>query len=102
MTIELYISPRCSISRRYNPLKCSRNSSPSQSPLYFCPLIKKDGVPFTPLRIPLSKSDSTLAEVSGQNFSMFCTPEDIARDEPSRLLAEARDNGRCIAEGWRV
>lgn len=39
-------------------------SSSSQLPSYFFPLIKKDGVPFTPLLTPLSKSLSTLFETT--------------------------------------
>lgn len=41
-------------------------------------------------------------EVIGSHFSRFYTPEDIARGEPARSLANARRDGRHAAEGWRV
>ena len=44
----------------------------------------------------------TSAEVIGRNFSMFYTPEDVARGEPARFLSDARVNGLNITEGWRV
>lgn len=42
------------------------------------------------------------AEVIGQHFSRFYTPEDVERGEPQRGLATARSEGRFEAEGWRV
>jgi PAS domain S-box-containing protein len=44
----------------------------------------------------------TPAEVIGRNFAMFFTPEDVARGEPARVLAIARDKGHFAAEAWRV
>ncbi len=44
----------------------------------------------------------TSAEIIGQHFAMFFTPEDIARGEPARVLAQARDKGRFSGEAWRV
>jgi PAS domain S-box-containing protein len=44
----------------------------------------------------------TPAEIIGQNFSTFFTPEDAAAGEPARLLAVARDNGSLTTTGWRV
>src|SRR5690242_245331 len=43
----------------------------------------------------------TPAEAIGQHFSMFYTPEDLATDKPSRLLAEAVATGHAEDEGWR-
>ncbi len=42
------------------------------------------------------------AEVIGQNFSMFYTPEDRAAGVPARALEHARRDGRYELEGWRV
>jgi PAS domain S-box-containing protein len=44
----------------------------------------------------------TEAEVLGQPFSLFFTPEDVAAGLPERILAEARAHGRHEAEGWRL
>lgn len=44
----------------------------------------------------------TPAEVIGRNFAMFFTPEDIARGEPERVLASAREKGHFATEAWRV
>jgi PAS domain S-box-containing protein len=41
-------------------------------------------------------------DIIGRNFSLFFTPEDVARGEPARLLAVARDSGRFESEGWRI
>jgi PAS domain S-box-containing protein len=41
-------------------------------------------------------------EIVGQPYSLFFTPEDQAAGAPDRILAEARANGRCEVEGWRV
>lgn len=41
-------------------------------------------------------------EVIGSHFSRFYTPEDIAAGVPARGLRIAREEGRFIAEGWRV
>lgn len=42
------------------------------------------------------------AEIVGQHFSRFYTPEDIAAGLPSKALEAARSTGRYEAEGWRV
>jgi PAS domain S-box-containing protein len=42
------------------------------------------------------------AEVVGRHFSMFYTPEDLARDHPARELEVAAREGRYEEEGWRV
>lgn len=44
----------------------------------------------------------TAAEIVGQSFKTFYTPEDIAGKLPDRLLHEAKINGKTISEGWRV
>ena len=41
-------------------------------------------------------------EIIGKSFSTFYTPEDRAAGVPERALATARDEGRFLAEGWRV
>jgi PAS domain S-box-containing protein len=43
----------------------------------------------------------TAAEIVGQHFSRFYTPEDAEADMPARTLDTARREGRCEAEGWR-
>ncbi len=42
------------------------------------------------------------AEIVGQNFSVFYTPEDRANSLPKKALEIARESGHFIAEGWRV
>jgi PAS domain S-box-containing protein len=42
------------------------------------------------------------AEVSGQPFHRFFTPEDRAAGLPDAILARAREVGRAEEEGWRV
>jgi PAS domain S-box-containing protein len=42
------------------------------------------------------------AEVIGQHFSLFFTPEDRAADVPGQILASAGRNGRAEQEGWRI
>src|SRR5215470_11282538 len=42
------------------------------------------------------------AEVIGQHFSLFFTPEDKAADVPGQILARASRSGRAEQEGWRV
>ncbi len=42
------------------------------------------------------------AEIVGQHFSVFYTPEEIARGTPARQLARAEAEGHCEDEGWRV
>jgi PAS domain S-box-containing protein len=42
------------------------------------------------------------AEVIGQHFSLFFTPEDKAADVPGQILARAGRSGRAEQEGWRV
>ncbi|MES2605349.1 MAG: PAS domain-containing sensor histidine kinase, partial [Pseudomonadota bacterium] len=44
----------------------------------------------------------TADEVIGRHFSIFYTPEDIARDWPAHELRRAVKNGRFEDEGWRV
>lgn len=44
----------------------------------------------------------TAAEITGQHFSAFFTPEDRAAGVPIRSLNSARENGRFESEGWRV
>jgi PAS domain S-box-containing protein len=44
----------------------------------------------------------TEAEIVGQNFSRFFTPEDRREGLPKRALAEAAARGRFEVEGWRV
>src|SRR5579883_1833141 len=41
-------------------------------------------------------------EIIGRHFSTFYTPEDIARDHPSEVLAAALRDGHYEEEGWRV
>jgi len=42
------------------------------------------------------------AEIIGQPFSIFFTPEDVKRKEPEQLLKRAEVEGRAIYEGQRV
>ncbi|WP_025410989.1 PAS domain-containing hybrid sensor histidine kinase/response regulator [Gemmatirosa kalamazoonensis] len=42
------------------------------------------------------------AEILGQHFSRFYTPEDVAAGLPERLLAVAAETGTAQHEGWRV
>ncbi|HEX3141715.1 MAG TPA: PAS domain S-box protein [Rhizobacter sp.] len=42
------------------------------------------------------------AEIIGQHFSRFYTPEDLATGLPERALAQARSEGKFEEEGWRV
>jgi PAS domain S-box-containing protein len=44
----------------------------------------------------------TAAEIIGQHFSRFYTPEDVASGLPQRLLDLAARTGRAGSEGWRV
>ncbi len=44
----------------------------------------------------------TEAEAHGQPSSLLFTPEDKARGEAEKELAEARENGRAIDERWHV
>ena len=44
----------------------------------------------------------TAAEITGQHFERFYTPEDRAAGVPKTALQTARDTGRFHAEGWRV
>ena len=41
-------------------------------------------------------------EIVGKHFRIFYPPEDQAVGLPERLMAEARDKGKAIHEGWRV
>jgi PAS domain S-box-containing protein len=42
------------------------------------------------------------AEVIGQNFSLFFTPEDKAANVPGQILVRADRDGRAEREGWRI
>ena len=42
------------------------------------------------------------AEIVGQHFSSFYTPEDVERGLPAAVLETVRREGRFEAEGWRV
>jgi PAS domain S-box-containing protein len=42
------------------------------------------------------------AEILGEHFSRFFTPEDQQRGLPKHILSQARKNGRYETEGWRV
>ena len=42
------------------------------------------------------------AEIIGQHFSLFYTPEDRVRGRPQHVLESARRGGRYEDEGWRV
>jgi PAS domain S-box-containing protein len=42
------------------------------------------------------------AEITGQHFSLFFTPEDRAADAPGQILAQASRTGRVEQEGWRI
>ena len=44
----------------------------------------------------------TAAEIIGEHFSRFFTPEDVAADLPGRALRAAERDGRFEAEGWRL
>lgn len=44
----------------------------------------------------------TEAEILGEHFSRFYTPEDTEAGIPQRALAVAAEEGRFEAEGWRV
>lgn len=41
-------------------------------------------------------------DIIGQPFSVFYTPEEVAANQPERLLAEAAATGRAEDFGWRV
>jgi len=41
-------------------------------------------------------------EIIGQHFSLFYTPEDIARGKPDQALKMAAEHGQFEDEGWRV
>jgi PAS domain S-box-containing protein len=42
------------------------------------------------------------AEIIGQHFSRFYTPEDRAAGKPAKALAIARETGRFEDDGWRI
>src|SRR6185437_16373054 len=44
----------------------------------------------------------TTDEILGEHFSRFYTPEDLKRGVPKTALETARQEGRFVAEGWRV
>src|SRR5688572_2912937 len=44
----------------------------------------------------------TSAEIIGKPYGTFFTQEDRNGGEPTRILAEARSQGRYQEEGWRV
>ncbi|MFC3078591.1 PAS domain S-box protein [Phenylobacterium terrae] len=41
-------------------------------------------------------------EIIGQSFSRFFSLEDRRSGMPERLMAEARDHGKAVSEGWRI
>ena len=42
------------------------------------------------------------AEIVGQSFSRFFTPEDVAQGVPEQLLQQAREQGRADNERWQI
>jgi PAS domain S-box-containing protein len=44
----------------------------------------------------------TAQEVIGKHYSMFFMPSDKDRHLPEQLLAEAKEKGKVITEGWRA
>jgi PAS domain S-box-containing protein len=44
----------------------------------------------------------TEQEILGKNFSIFYPPEDRENLFPQKLLAQAREKGKALHEGWRV
>ncbi|MCW3078345.1 MAG: sensor histidine kinase [Bacteroidetes bacterium] len=44
----------------------------------------------------------TAKEVLGKKFELFYTEDDKKSNLPSKLLNEARENGKALQEGWRV
>ena len=42
------------------------------------------------------------AEIIGKHFSIFYSPEELALDQPAKVLAAAARDGRFEAEGWRT
>ncbi|MFL6691372.1 MAG: CHASE3 domain-containing protein, partial [Ramlibacter sp.] len=42
------------------------------------------------------------SQILGRHFSCFYTPEDLEAGTPQQALADAADEGRYVAEGWRV
>lgn len=44
----------------------------------------------------------TAEEIIGRHFSIFYTPEDLARSHPAKELEIAKKTGRYEEEGWRV
>jgi PAS domain S-box-containing protein len=44
----------------------------------------------------------TAAEVLGRPFHRFFSPDEQARGTPTRLLAQAAEDGHYVGEGWRV
>lgn len=42
------------------------------------------------------------AEVIGTNFSRFYLPNEVAEGMPARNLRTAAEEGRYVAEGWRL
>jgi PAS domain S-box-containing protein len=41
-------------------------------------------------------------EILGKHFSVFYTPEDLAKNLPETLLNKARETGSAHHEGWRI
>lgn len=41
-------------------------------------------------------------EIIGKHFRIFYPPEDLKQHLPEKLLAEARETGRAMHEGWRI
>jgi PAS domain S-box-containing protein len=44
----------------------------------------------------------TESEIIGQNYSIFYTPEDVAKGVPQRNLKLAAEQGEVESEGWRL
>lgn len=41
-------------------------------------------------------------EIIGKNFSVFYSENDLQKNLPAKLLAEAKDKGKVVTEGWRL
>jgi PAS domain S-box-containing protein len=41
-------------------------------------------------------------EIVGKSFELFYTPEDRQNNIPQKLIAEAKEKGKAVIEGWRV
>ena len=65
-------------------------------------LLDRDGIIRTWNTGALRIKGYRAAEVIGQHFSLFFSPEDKAADVPAQILARAGRAGRAEQEGWRV